>query len=182
MSTKITYLTRHILSHALHICGFVKYRRVRGNSLTKRPEKHSFDMNMNEFPSLGDSTPAERVVNSSYGPGWLTPLVTNFVFTKTSLLRKRAFVRMRAPSCMQEFVVLYLTFAIIHSLQRGGRSTSISAARIVFQHCQVQAAGRGIVLHLAMRLPNSRSLPLGNLARLLPSRRPTSTGFWDCST
>jgi len=42
--------------------------RVRGNSLTKRPEKHSFDMNMNEFPSLGDSTPAERVVNSSYGP------------------------------------------------------------------------------------------------------------------
>ena len=35
----------------------------------KRPEKHSFDMNMNEFPSLGDSAGAERVVSSSYGPG-----------------------------------------------------------------------------------------------------------------
>ena len=48
---------------------FLKIRRVRGNSLTKRSEKHSFDMNMNEFPSLGDSASTERVVNISYGPG-----------------------------------------------------------------------------------------------------------------
>merc|ERR1719326_1177193 len=36
--------------------------------MTKRAEKHSFDMNMNEFPSLGDSAGADRVVTSSYGP------------------------------------------------------------------------------------------------------------------